>query len=50
MKKMLLIVLLLTSSAKVMGARSNPGWLSGLGWLTVGVMASASVAMFVTWK
>jgi len=47
---LIVIVLLLTSNSKVMGARSNPRWLSVLGWVTVAVMAAASVAMFATWK
>ena len=47
---LIVIVLLLTSNRKVMGARSNPRWLSVLGWITVAVMTAASVAMFATWK
>ena len=47
---LIVIVLLLTSNKKVMGARSNPRWLSVLGWITVAVMTAASVAMFATWK
>jgi Mn2+/Fe2+ NRAMP family transporter len=47
---LIVIVLLLTNSRKVMGVRSNPVWLSGLGWITVAVMTAASLAMFATWK
>jgi Mn2+/Fe2+ NRAMP family transporter len=46
---LVIIVLLLTSNPQVMGTRSNPPWLSVLGWITVAVMTAASVAMFVTW-
>jgi NRAMP (natural resistance-associated macrophage protein)-like metal ion transporter len=47
---LIVIVLLLTNSRKIMGARANPRWLSVLGWITVVVMTAATVAMFVTWK
>ncbi|MBZ5673939.1 MAG: divalent metal cation transporter [Acidobacteriia bacterium] len=47
---LIVVVLLLTSSRKVMGARANPRWLSTLGWITVFVMTAATVAMFATWK
>ena len=47
---LIVIVLLLTSSRKIMGSRSNPRWLTVLGWITVAVMTAASVAMFATWK
>jgi Mn2+/Fe2+ NRAMP family transporter len=47
---LIVIVLLLTNSRKVMGKRLNPLWLSTLGWITVGVMTMASIAMFATWK
>jgi Mn2+/Fe2+ NRAMP family transporter len=46
---LIVIVLLLTNSRNVMGARSNPGWLSVLGWITVVVMTAATLAMFATW-
>jgi NRAMP (natural resistance-associated macrophage protein)-like metal ion transporter len=46
---LIVIVLLLTNSRRVMGSRLNPRWLKALGWITVGVMSAASVAMFVTW-
>src|SRR5690242_2262673 len=46
---LIVIVLLLTNSRKVMGARSNPRWLSVLGWITVVVMTAATLAMFSTW-
>jgi len=47
---LIVIVMLLTNSRKVMGARKNPKFLSVLGWITVVVMTSATVAMFATWK
>jgi len=47
---LIVIVLLLTNSRKVMGARQNPKLLSALGWITVVVMTAATVAMFATWK
>ena len=47
---LIVIVLLLTSNRRIMGARSNPLWLKALGWITVAVMTGASVAMFATWK
>jgi Mn2+/Fe2+ NRAMP family transporter len=47
---LVVIVLLLTSNRVIMGTRSNPLWLAGLGWITVAVMTAASVAMFATWK
>jgi len=47
---LIVIVVLLTSNAAVMGSRSNPRWLSTLGWVTAAVMALASCAMFATWN
>jgi Mn2+/Fe2+ NRAMP family transporter len=47
---LVIIVVLLTSSRAVMGARRNPLWLTLLGWLTVAVMTAAAIAMFVTWN
>ncbi len=47
---LIVIVLLLTSSREVMGSRVNPRWMKVLGWITVAVMTSATVAMFVTWN
>jgi len=47
---LIVIVLLLTSSRKIMGSRLNPGWLKGLGWTTVAVMSAATIAMFATWR
>jgi NRAMP (natural resistance-associated macrophage protein)-like metal ion transporter len=47
---LIVIVLLLTNSRTVMGARKNPPLLSVLGWITVVVMTAASVAMFATWN
>jgi Mn2+/Fe2+ NRAMP family transporter len=47
---LIVIVLLLTTNRKVMRTRTNPKWLSALGWITVAVMTAASAAMFATWK
>jgi Mn2+/Fe2+ NRAMP family transporter len=47
---LIVIVVLLTSSCRIMGQRSNPLWLTVLGWVTVAVMTTASLAMFATWK
>jgi NRAMP (natural resistance-associated macrophage protein)-like metal ion transporter len=47
---LIVIVLLLTSSRRVMGSRLNPRWLQVLGWITVAVMTAASLAMFATWR
>jgi Mn2+/Fe2+ NRAMP family transporter len=47
---LIVIVLLLTNSREVMGARKNPLLLSVLGWITVVVMTAATIAMFATWK
>jgi len=47
---LIVIVLLLTNSREIMVMRSNPRWLSVLGWITVVVMTAATVAMFATWK
>jgi len=42
------LVVLLTSSKKVMGSRANSPILKWLGWATAVIMAAAAVAMFVT--
>ena len=47
---LIVLVLLLTSNAKIMGERANSRWLTMLGWITVAVMAGASGAMFAMWK
>jgi Mn2+/Fe2+ NRAMP family transporter len=47
---LIVIVLLLTSSRKIMGGKLNPLWLKTLGWITVVVMTAATLAMFITWK
>jgi NRAMP (natural resistance-associated macrophage protein)-like metal ion transporter len=46
---LIVVVVLLTSDPKVMGARVNPPLLRILGWTTALVMALASVAMIATW-
>jgi NRAMP (natural resistance-associated macrophage protein)-like metal ion transporter len=45
---LIILVVLLTSSTKVMGNRVNPAILKWLGWATAAVMVAAAVAMFVT--
>jgi len=45
---LILLVVLLTSSQKVMGNRVNPPLLRYLGWATFGVMTAAAVGMIVT--
>jgi NRAMP (natural resistance-associated macrophage protein)-like metal ion transporter len=45
---LILLVILLTSSRKVMGKRVNPPLLRYLGWATLVVMTVAAVAMIVT--
>jgi NRAMP (natural resistance-associated macrophage protein)-like metal ion transporter len=42
---LIVLVVLLTSDARVMGERVNPPWLRGLGWLTAAVMSAAAVCM-----
>ncbi len=45
---LVVIVVLLTENAQVMGEHRNPLWLSALGWTTAAVMTAATIAMFVT--
>ncbi len=45
---LIVLVVLLTSSSKIMGQRTNPPILKWLGWATALIMAAATVAMFVT--
>jgi NRAMP (natural resistance-associated macrophage protein)-like metal ion transporter len=45
---LILLVILLTSSHKVMGKRVNPPLLRYLGWATLVMMTAAAVAMIVT--
>jgi NRAMP (natural resistance-associated macrophage protein)-like metal ion transporter len=44
---LILLVILLTSSHKVMGKRVNPPLLRYLGWATFGVMTAATVSMII---
>lgn len=46
---LIIVVVLLTSDPKVMGERVNPPLLRWLGWITVGVMTAATLAMVATW-
>lgn len=45
---LIVIVVLLTSSKKIMGTRVNSPILKILGWATAAIMAAAAIAMFVT--
>ena len=45
---LILLVILLTSDPKVMGARVNPAVLRYLGWITFVVMIAAAVGMLAT--
>jgi NRAMP (natural resistance-associated macrophage protein)-like metal ion transporter len=45
---LIVLVVLLTSSRKVMGERANSPLLKGLGWATAAIMTAASVAMIIT--
>ena len=45
---LIVLVVLLTSDARVMGARTNPPSLRWLGWATAILMTAASLAMFAT--
>jgi NRAMP (natural resistance-associated macrophage protein)-like metal ion transporter len=45
---LIILVVLLTSSKKIMGERINPPLLTWLGWGTALIMTIAAVAMFVT--
>lgn len=45
---LIVLVVLLTSSRKIMGERANPPILRWLGWATAVIMALAAVAMFAT--
>jgi Mn2+/Fe2+ NRAMP family transporter len=45
---LILLVILLTSSHKVMGKRVNSPLLRSLGWATFGVMTAAAVGMLIT--
>jgi NRAMP (natural resistance-associated macrophage protein)-like metal ion transporter len=45
---LIVLVVLLTSSKKVMGHRVNPPVLKWLGWATAVIMAAAAIGMFAT--
>jgi hypothetical protein len=45
---LILLVILLTSSSKVMGTRVSSPLLRGLGWVTLAVMTAAAVGMLLT--
>jgi Mn2+/Fe2+ NRAMP family transporter len=43
---LIVLVVLLTGDATVMGTQTSSRWTRGLGWLTAGLMAFAALAMF----
>src|SRR5207253_3600314 len=45
---LIVLVVLLTSSQKIMGERANPPVLKWLGWATAAIMTVAGIGMFVT--
>jgi len=45
---LILLVILLTSSRKVMGQRTNSTLLKSLGWVTFAIMTAAAVGMLIT--
>jgi Mn2+/Fe2+ NRAMP family transporter len=45
---LILLVILLTSSRKVMGQRTNSRLLKSLGWVTFAIMTAAAVGMLIT--
>ncbi len=45
---LIVLVVLLTSDRKVMGARASSGWLRWLGWATAAIMTAATVGMWAT--
>ena len=45
---LIVLVVLLTSSEKTMGTRTNSPMLKWLGWATAAIMTAAAVAMFAT--
>ena len=45
---LILLVILLTSSRKVMGQRTNSPLLKSLGWVTFAIMTAAAVGMLIT--
>jgi Mn2+/Fe2+ NRAMP family transporter len=45
---LLVLVVLLTSRADVMGERRNGPLLRSLGWICAGVMLAATIIMFAT--
>ena len=45
---LIVLVVLLTSSSKIMGQHVNPPLLQYLGWATAAVMTVAAIGMFAT--
>ena len=47
---LLIVIMLVSRNATVMGVRKNGLLLDTLGWLTAGLMGAAAVGLMVTWK
>jgi len=47
---LMVVMMLMSSQRRVMGAFTLPGWLRAAGWLSTAVMAIAATTMFVTWS
>lgn len=47
---LLVLIILISSSEKIMGKYKNSFWANLLGWLTVGVMSIAAIAMFTSFS
>ncbi|MBV9007959.1 MAG: divalent metal cation transporter [Verrucomicrobia bacterium] len=46
---LMLLIMLMTSSRKVMGKHANSRPMNILGWITTGAIFAASIALFVSW-
>jgi Mn2+/Fe2+ NRAMP family transporter len=46
---LLVLIMLMTSSRRVMGEKTNTVWLNVLGWATTAAATAASLALLVTW-
>ncbi|HEX5998828.1 MAG TPA: Nramp family divalent metal transporter [Hyphomicrobiaceae bacterium] len=46
---LLLLIMLMTTSRRIMGARVNSLWMNILGWTTTAVIFAASIGLVLTW-
>lgn len=46
---LLLLIMLMTTSRRIMGARINSLWMNILGWTTTAVIFAASIGLVLTW-